>query len=108
LLQAYKYRPKDWIEPLSGPICMEIKFHMPRPKSHYRAGKRSYMLKDNSPVYHTKTPDLSNLIKFVEDALQGVNGFYKDDSQIVELRASKRYSQTHNPRTEIIIDEYYR
>ena len=51
--------------------------------------------------YRTVRPDLSNLIKFIEDAANGV--IWKDDSLIVELQAKKVYD--FNPRTEMIIIE---
>lgn len=46
--------------------------------------------------------DLSNRIKIVEDALQGVA--YKDDSQIVELTA-RRFDDKKHPRVEVTIME---
>ena len=49
-------------------------------------------------LHHFK-PDLSNLIKFVEDLANGI--IYKDDSQISCITACKVYSQY--PRTEFTI-----
>jgi len=46
-------------------------------------------------------PDTDNYIKAIKDALKSV--IWKDDSQVVELHASKYYSQ--NPRIEIEIKE---
>ena len=90
--------------PIAGPIRLGVVFYFNRPKSHYRTGKFSYLLKDDAPAYHTKTPDTSNLVKFVEDALQP--NFYKDDSQIIELKAEKYYVSHGEPaRTEVMIDE---
>jgi Holliday junction resolvase RusA-like endonuclease len=61
-------------------------------------------LRDDAPTFKTSKPDSSNLAKFVEDALQPY--FYKDDSQIIELKAEKYYiSQGEKPRTEVMIDE---
>ena len=42
---------------------------------------------DESEAYSTGYPDLDNLIKSVSDALIGVA--YKDDAQVVEIRAVK-------------------
>ena len=62
------------------------------------------MLKDDAPAYHTKTPDIDNLAKFVADSFNTY--FYKDDSQIVELRAEKKYLDIgESARTEVMIDE---
>ena len=43
-------------------------------------------------IRHLKRPDASNIIKIVEDAMNGV--VWVDDSQIVQLHASKHYSRT--------------
>lgn len=85
--------------PIATPIALELIFYMPRPKAHYGSGSKSEMLKDNAPEMQSSKPDLDNLIKFVQDSLNGI--FYKDDALICELKASKVYSE--RPRTEIII-----
>lgn len=51
--------------------------------------------------YHVFKPDLSNLIKFVEDA--ATNILYNDDCTIVKINAKKIYDK--NPRTEFSIIE---
>ena len=76
---------------------------MRRPKSHYGTGRNKDILKErfqNIPC--TKKPDIDNLIKFVLDALQGDNGFFIDDSQVVSIFAEKEYSKLGS--TEIIIE----
>ena len=45
-----------------------------------------------NPDSHIKKPDLSNLIKSVEDAMNGI--VYKDDSQIKNIVASKQYGES--------------
>ncbi len=98
---ASRYRPET---PINGALRLGIEFYFHRPKSHYRTGKYSHILKEDIPVEHTKTPDLDNLIKFVSDSFNGV--FYKDDSQIVEIKARKNYcTHIEQARTEIMIDE---
>ena len=87
-------------KPLTGPIVMDVRFYMQRPKKHYRTGKFAGKLKDTAPLHHTNKKDLDNLVKFIGDSLNGV--FYKDDSQICELHAYKKYD--HNPRTVIRMD----
>ena len=80
---------------------------MPRAKTHYRQGKYEGILKDNAPKHYTKTPDADNLIKLVLDALQGDDGFFIDDKQVVELNSIKRYiQQDEEPKTIIMIDKY--
>ena len=50
---------------------------------------------------HTAKPDLSNMIKFIEDVCKGI--VYNDDEQIVQITAYKRYDL--EPRTEFEIYE---
>ena len=71
-----QYHKKPKVEPL-GVI---IDFYIKRPKS-VSVKKRPY------PVVK---PDLDNLTKSLLDSLNGV--LYKDDSQIIEIKVSKRYS----------------
>jgi len=49
----------------------------------------------------TKKPDISNVLKIVEDALNGVA--YKDDAQIVHNETDKFYGEV--PRVEVEIRE---
>ncbi len=85
--------------PILGPINLTVTFYMPRPKSHYGSGKKSDMLKDNAPEYHISRPDTDNYCKLIMDSLNSI--FWKDDSQICQLMAQKKYSES--PRTEITI-----
>ena len=84
------------------PIQIGLDFYFKRPKSHYRSGKYSHLLKENIPEFHIVKPDIDNLVKFVCDSLNGV--CYRDDSQIVELKAEKHYTDS-SPRTEVFINE---
>ena len=100
-LLASEHKPDT---PIDGPIRLGVVFYFNRPKSHYRTGKFSYLLKDDAPAFKTSKPDIDNLAKFVADALQP--NFYKDDSQIIELKAEKYYVSHGEPaRTEVMIDE---
>ena len=51
-----------------------------------------------------KQGDLSNRIKVLEDALQGI--YYEDDKQITEIHA-RRFEDKNNPRVEILITEKF-
>jgi Holliday junction resolvase RusA-like endonuclease len=86
--------------PVSDPISLTLVFYMARPKGHYKTGKNSDMLKDSAPEHHTGRPDLDNLTKFVQDALNKI--YYRDDALICALKAIKVYSE--RPRTEITIN----
>lgn len=63
-------------EPLDGPLRMVVVFMLKKPKTVKRE-------------YPTVKPDLSNLVKSLEDALNGIA--YVDDSLIIETLSSKKY-----------------
>ena len=84
------------------PVLIIVDFIMPRPKSHYRTGKNSGLLRDTAPVKHTSTPDLDKLIRCVKDALTGI--VWKDDSQVFHVGASKMYGD--QPGASIRIKTY--
>jgi len=90
-------------EPLNGALRLKLIFYMPRPKNHYRTGKYAHLLKEASPHYHTSAPDTSNLIKLVEDALNGM--YWTDDRQIAQVEAEKRYCKPDShPKTDVQIE----
>jgi crossover junction endodeoxyribonuclease RusA len=60
-------------------LSVSMVFYMPRPKKHYRTGKFSHILKDDSPSWHTNKPDRDNLEKAVLDCMTKA-GVLKDDS----------------------------
>ena len=91
------YKGKTFIDA----VRVGLSFGMKRPKSHYRSGKYSHLLKHNAPEYCKKTPDIDNLAKFVLDALQGEDGCWIDDAIITSLWLEKYYSD--KPCTEIFI-----
>ena len=100
MLQIARFKPKT---PFAGDIRLSIRFTMPIPKSWYRSGKYSHLLKDKFKGIrnHSVKPDLDNLIKLISDVLQPA--FYVDDSQICEIYAEKIYGE--RPNTAVIIEE---
>lgn len=79
------------VEPLHGALMIQIDFHMPRPKKHYRTGKYSHLLKDTAPDRHTQKPDVDNLVKFLLDCGNGI--VWDDDSQICAMYACKHWGE---------------
>ena len=79
---------------LEGPIVAVFRFFMPIPKS---MSKKHCALAEAGEHYHTKKPDLDNLVKFAKDCLNELA--WRDDSQVVKLTATKIYAR--EPRTEI-------
>lgn len=90
---------KEFVNRLSGklpknpfklPIKAELYFYEVRPKSHYRTGKYSNLLKPNAPKKNVVKKDIDNFVKFIFDSLN--KHLYDDDSQIYELTCGKYYS----------------
>ena len=79
------------LEKMTKPIRCNLNFYCKRPKSHYKTGKNSHILKDVAPKYNTNNKDLDNMVKFILDALN--DKLYVDDCQIVELSCKKLYSE---------------
>lgn len=90
-------RPK-----LRGPVVISAQFWLPRPRSHYGVGHNSGRLRPSAPLLPTAKPDLSNLIKIVEDALNSL--LWVDDAHIVCISGlHKHYAeQPGQARTELV------
>ena len=74
---------KHFKKPLEGPVKLSITFLIPRPK---------YLIWKTKPmprVLHDKHLDLSNMLKSIEDALNGIA--YRDDGQIARIYMEKEY-----------------
>ena len=117
-LQSRRYAPK---EPIVGPVLLYVVFYMPVPKGavkKIKATATAFALAARSPLevsahlslsskslqtikigfgFHTKRPDVDNLLKLVKGALNGL--MWVDDSQVQIGGCFKIYS--HKPRTVI-------
>jgi len=71
------------------PLCLEVTFYVPKPKSLPKSRK-----------YPSTRPDLDNYLKLFKDALNKY--LWDDDSQIVEVRARKAYGDP--PRIEMRVE----
>jgi len=79
--------------PFSGAVVLTVTFTLPRPKRHA-----------NKCRHHVTRPDLDKLVRAVGDALSGV--VFRDDGQIVDVRASKAYSDgIHPPSVAIVVED---
>ena len=74
---------------ITGPAKLELVFTFPRPKSHVL---KSGGLAKGAPAHKTSSPDLSKLIRCVEDSLTDAK-VWTDDSYVVEVNALKRYAK---------------
>jgi len=93
---------KDYpfFKPFDCPIHLTITFRSPVQNAAPKCKKRA-LFEQKITWYHAKMPDLSNMIKFYEDCLNGI--LWEDDRLIVEIYSFKIYAET--PGTLIIINE---
>jgi len=83
--QSIPHRPAT---PFKKAIRLTVNFSYIKPKSR----------KKNA--YWTTKPDTDNLVKLVKDSMNGI--FWIDDSQVVELIATKHYGEENY--TEVILE----
>lgn len=84
----------DGQTPFDGPLYLRMDVYLSIPESWSKRKKAAAL---EGTVFPTKKPDLSNVLKAVEDGMNSVA--YTDDSRIVNLASSKRYSD--RPRVEV-------
>jgi Holliday junction resolvase RusA-like endonuclease len=82
-------------EPFTENLRVKLLYHMKIPSSYSEGRKR-----DLKGRVHDKRPDLSNLIKFTEDALNGV--LWADDALISSIFAMKIYGEVPKTVIEVI------
>jgi len=75
--------------PWEGPVRLDIKFYLPRPKA---AANR---------CWHLTRPDLDKLVRAVTDGLTGI--VYEDDKQVVWGHRSKEYEERGGPGPRAVI-----
>ena len=80
---------------LEGPVELRVMAYMPIPASWSMKKQRAAALGEILPI---SRPDLDNCIKSIKDGCNKV--IWKDDSQVVDIIAKKRYGA---PRVEIEI-----
>jgi Holliday junction resolvase RusA-like endonuclease len=81
------------IAPIEGAVSLTMRAFFSIPASWSMKKQRAAALGEFA---HTKRPDLDNVVKAIKDGANGVA--WKDDSQVVDVRASKRYG---TPRVEV-------
>jgi Holliday junction resolvase RusA-like endonuclease len=81
---------QQWLQTCHA-VNLSVTFLFKRPKSHYRSGKNAMVLKGAAPNRHTQKPDLTKLVRCLEDALTGI--IWNDDCQVVETSAQKKWAE---------------
>ena len=79
--QIKQIASKEITTPLMAAVDISIIFYLPRPKNMI------WKTKPMPALYHTKKPDLDNLIKSTIDGLNTIA--FRDDSQVASIQASK-------------------
>lgn len=90
----------------TGPVGVTVTFFLARPKGHWLpANSRRDVpaLRPDAPRWPSTKPDLDKLIRSTLDAIKDA-GVYADDSQVVNITASKIYAgQITGPPGAIVI-----
>lgn len=73
--------------PFEGPVMVQAVVYLPRPQGHH--GARG--LKPSAPEFPAGRPDLDKLMRSIMDGMKA-GGVYRDDSQVVDLKARKAYA----------------
>ena len=88
---------------MTGWITFQMSCFFARPKSHYRSGKNSPLLKlACEEIRKISKPDVDNLLKAATDCLTTL-GAWKDDAQIVHAVVSKEWTLKPKSFTEFYI-----
>lgn len=83
-------------EILSGPLALTAHFYFPRPSSKIWAKKP--MIREP----HITKPDMSNLLKALEDSMNRI--VWKDDSSVcLEILSKSLVAKGELPRTEVTV-----
>jgi len=90
------YAKAAGVEPIEGPVRLEVFCHFAAPKS-WSKKKRKAVFDDGGVRCQTSRPDSDNILKLVADSLSGIA--YEDDRQISNATVVKSY----DTKNEIII-----
>jgi Holliday junction resolvase RusA-like endonuclease len=85
--------------PFVDPVEVFFRFVLTRPLGHFGSGRNAGSVRASAPVYPIVKPDVTKLIRAVEDAMTGI--VFRDDAQIVNQRAYKTYGDPE--RVEVVV-----
>lgn len=84
--------------PFGRPVALYVAIFLPIPASW---SKKKQTLARIEVIAATNKPDADNVLKAIKDGMNGI--VYEDDSQVVEVAASKKYGT--EPRVEVRVQE---
>lgn len=87
-------------EPFTGPLSLSLCFRMPIPKSETKRVRAAMAAGEIAP---TTKPDLSNLVKAIEDGMNGV--VFIDDCQVVRNFNTKIYHERPGVDVQVLVFE---
>jgi Holliday junction resolvase RusA-like endonuclease len=87
---------------LTGALTLRITFYVVRPAGHLGTGRNAGTVKRSAPEHPTTRPDLTKLVRAVEDALKGV--VWRDDSQVVWQQVGKTYAAPPHERARCEVE----
>jgi Holliday junction resolvase RusA-like endonuclease len=85
--------------PFTGPLSLAVEFTLKRPAGHYGSGRNHQQLKPSAPRLPSVRPDITKLLRVLEDALTGIA--WRDDAQIVTQLALKNYGHPEGAHIKI-------
>jgi len=101
---AVDAKTKSRQDTMFGDVRVYVTFWLSRPRSHYRTGSNSHLLRAMAPARPCGRPDLDKLVRSTMDGL-GEAGVFGDDAQISDIQASKRYATPqHLPGASITVE----
>lgn len=86
-------------EPMRGALGLVVTFYLQRPQGHYGTGRNAGTVKAQAPRAPTVRPDVTKLIRAVEDACTSI--VWRDDAQVVLQVARKRYGTPERCEVEV-------
>lgn len=84
---------------LTGPLDLRVVFYVARPRGHYGTGRNADRVRPSAPPYPAVKPDVTKLVRGLEDACTGV--VWRDDAQVVIQRVRKVYGAPERADVEV-------
>jgi Holliday junction resolvase RusA-like endonuclease len=101
LVAAAAHEAMGDLDPLVGPLLLEVEFYVARPSGHYGSGRNAGHVRQSAPRYPHVRPDATKLLRSLEDAMTGL--VWRDDAQVVTQVARKRYGTPE--RAEVTVEQ---
>lgn len=100
LFAAEAAREQGW-ELARDPVELQVQFRYARPACHYGTGRNAEKVKPSrGDARHAQSPDLTNLVKCIEDALTGI--VWHDDRQVWRSTLSKVWGVTDSVAVDVV------